>query len=379
LLYWLLYQKLYPFFHPFRIFRYLTFRTAFASLTALLIALFIGPYVIQKLREFQIGQFIREDGPQSHLKKSGTPTMGGVLIAIAILLPTMLWSDPANPFVWITVFSTLAFGAIGFADDYIKVVQRRSLGLTARAKLLWQGLAGASVAAMLVGLQQFKMFSTQLTVPFVKSLRPDLLWHAWPSTVPHLGLLAFLPFVVFITLVLVFSSNAVNLTDGLDGLAIGCTIIAAGALAVLTYVSGHVVFADYLELQRMPMVGELTVFCGSMVGASIGFLWYNAHPAEIFMGDVGSLALGGAIGTVAVIIRQELLLPFIGGIFILEAVSVILQVGSYKLRNKKRIFKMAPLHHHFEQCGWSESKIIVRFWIGALVFALFALTTLKLR
>ncbi|MGP8175674.1 MAG: phospho-N-acetylmuramoyl-pentapeptide-transferase [Terracidiphilus sp.] len=379
MLYWLLYQKLYPYFHPFRIFRYLTFRTAFASGTALLIALFIGPWVIQKLREFQIGQFIREDGPQSHLKKSGTPTMGGVLIIIAILLPTVLWSDPANPFVWITVFSTIAFGAIGFADDYIKVVQRRNLGLTARAKLLWQGLAGALVAIALVVLEQFKVFSTRLTVPFIKQWRPDLAWHVWPSTVPHLGFLAFLPFIAFVVFVLMGSSNAVNLTDGLDGLAIGCTIIAAGALAVLTYVSGHVVFADYLELQRMPMVGELTVFCGSMVGASIGFLWYNAHPAEIFMGDVGSLALGGAVGTVAIIIRQELLLPFIGGIFILEAVSVLLQVGSYKLRNKKRIFKMAPLHHHFEQLGWSESKIIVRFWIGALVFALFALTTLKLR
>jgi phospho-N-acetylmuramoyl-pentapeptide-transferase len=379
LLYWLLYEKLFPFFHPFRIFRYLTFRTAFASGTALLIALFIGPYVIQKLRDFQIGQFIREDGPQTHLKKSGTPTMGGVLIAIAILLPTVLWSDPGNPFVWITVFSTLAFGAIGFADDYIKVVKKRSLGLTARAKLLWQGLAGATVAMALVALQQFHLFSTRLTVPFIKQWRPDLLWHGWPSTNPQLSLLAFVPFVIFITLVLVFSSNAVNLTDGLDGLAIGCTIVAAGALAVLTYVSGHVVFADYLELQHMPMVGELTVFCGSMVGASIGFLWYNAHPAEVFMGDVGSLALGGAIGTVAVVIRQELLLPFIGGIFVLEAVSVILQVGSYKLRNKKRIFRMAPLHHHFEQLGWSESKVIVRFWILALVFALFALTTLKLR
>jgi phospho-N-acetylmuramoyl-pentapeptide-transferase len=378
LLYWLLYEKLFPFFHPFRIFRYLTFRTAFASGTALLIALFIGPWVIQKLREFQIGQYVRDDGPQSHLKKTGTPTMGGILIGIAVLLPTVLWSDPANPFVWITVFSTLAFGAIGFADDYIKVVQRRSLGLTARAKLLYQGLAGAAVAIALVVMQQFKLFSTQLTVPFVKSWHPDLQWH-WLGSIPHLGLLAFLPFVVFVTLFLALSSNAVNLTDGLDGLAIGCTIIAAGALAVLTYVSGHVVFADYLELQRMPMVGELTVFCGSMVGASIGFLWYNAHPAEIFMGDVGSLALGGAIGTVAVIIRQELLLPFIGGIFILEAVSVILQVGSYKLRHGKRIFKMAPLHHHFEQLGWQESKVIVRFWIGALVFALFALTTLKLR
>ena len=378
MLYWLLYEKLFPFFHPFRVFRYLTFRTAFATGTALLIALFIGPWVIQKLREFQIGQYVRDDGPQSHLKKSGTPTMGGVLIAIAVLLPTVLWSDPANPFVWITVISTLAFGAIGFADDYIKVVQKRSLGLTARAKLLYQGLAGAGVAAALVVLGQFKLFSTQLTVPFIKSWRPDLQWH-WLGSIPHLGFLAFLPFVVWVILILVGSTNAVNLTDGLDGLAIGCTIIAAGALTVLTYVSGHVVFADYLELQRMPLVSELTVFCGAMVGASIGFLWYNAHPAEIFMGDVGSLALGGAIGTVAIIIRQELLLPFIGGIFVLEALSVILQVGSYKLRNKKRIFKMAPLHHHFEQLGWSESKIIVRFWIGALVFALFALTTLKLR
>ncbi len=378
MLYWLLYEKLFPFFHPFRIFRYLTFRTAFASLTALLIALFIGPYVIQKLREFQIGQFVRDDGPQSHLKKTGTPTMGGVLIAIAILVPTVLWSDPANPFVWVVVFSTIAFGAIGFADDYIKVVQRRSLGLTARAKLLWQGLTGIVVAAALVVLNQFGVFSTRVTVPFIKAWRPDMQWHHWPATLPHLALFAFVPFVLWVVLWLVGTSNAVNLTDGLDGLAIGCTIIAAGALAVLTYVSGHVVFADYLELQRMPMVGELTVFCGSMVGASIGFLWYNAHPAEIFMGDVGSLALGGAIGTVAIMIRQELLLPFIGGIFILEAASVLLQVGSYKLR-KKRIFKMAPLHHHFEQLGWSESKVIARFWIGALVFALFALTTLKLR
>jgi phospho-N-acetylmuramoyl-pentapeptide-transferase len=378
LLYWLLYEKLFPFFHPFRIFRYLTFRTVFASLTALLIAMFIGPYVIQKLREFQIGQYIREDGPQSHQKKSGTPTMGGVLIVIAILLPTVLWSDPANPFVWIAVCSTLAYGAIGFADDYTKVVHRRNLGLTARAKLFWQALAGAGVAVVLVVLTQFKLFATQLSVPFIKAFHPDLQWHRWPSTLPHLGLLAFVPFVAFVIFVLMGTSNAVNLTDGLDGLAIGCTIIAAGALTVLTYVSGHVVFADYLELQRMPLVAELTVFCGSMVGASIGFLWYNAHPAEVFMGDVGSLALGGAIGTVAVIIRQEFLLPFIGGIFVLEAVSVVLQVGSYKLR-KKRIFKMAPLHHHFEQLGWSESKVIVRFWIMALVFALFALTTLKLR
>ena len=223
--------------------------------------------------------------------------------------------------------------------------------LTARAKLLWQGLAGALVAIALVVMDQFKLFNTRLSVPFIKSLRPDLLWHAWPSTIPHLALLAFLPFVIWVVLWLVGTSNAVNLTDGLDGLAIGCTIIAAGALTVLTYVSGNVVFADYLELQHMPRVGELTVFCGTMVGASIGFLWYNAHPAEIFMGDVGSLAIGGAIGTVAIMIRQELLLPFIGGIFVLETLSVILQVGSYKLRNGKRIFKMAPLHHHFELKG----------------------------
>jgi phospho-N-acetylmuramoyl-pentapeptide-transferase len=378
LLYWLLYEKLFPFFHPFRIFRYLTFRTAFASLTALLIALLIGPYVIQKLREFQIGQYIREDGPKSHQKKSGTPTMGGVLIVIAIILPTLLWADLSNPFVWIVVLATLAFGAIGFADDYIKVVKKRNLGLTARAKLFWQAFAAAGVAISLAVLTQFKMFSTQITVPFIKSLRPDLQWHALAS-IPHLGFLVFLPFVAFIIFVLMGSSNAVNLTDGLDGHAIGCTIIAAGALAVLTYVTGNVVLADYLDIQRVPTVGELTIFCGAMVGASIGFLWYNAHPAEVFMGDVGSLALGGAIGTVAVVIRQELLLPFIGGIFIIEALSVLLQVGSYKLRNKKRIFKMAPLHHHFEQIGWHESKVIARFWIGALVFALFALTTLKLR
>jgi len=377
LLYWLLYQKLFPYFHPFRIFRFLTFRTAFASLTALLIALLIGPFVIEKLRQFQISQYIRDEGPESHKKKSGTPTMGGVLIVIAILLPTILWSDPSNKFVWLVVFATLGFAAIGFADDYIKVVKRRNLGLTARAKMFWQTVVSLMISIALVVMQQFGLFSTRITVPFAKSFHPALTW-PWLGAVTHIGFLAFLPFVVFVTLVIVFSSNAVNLTDGLDGLAIGCTIIAAAALTVLTYVSGHVVFSDYLELQRMPMVSEVTVFCGAMVGASIGFLWYNAHPAEIFMGDVGSLALGGAIATVAVVIRQELLLPFIGGIFVLEGLSVILQVGSYKLR-KKRIFKMAPLHHHFELLGWSESKVIARFWIAALVFALFALTTLKLR
>ena len=378
MLYWLLYQKLFPYFPVFRIFRYVTFRCAFASMTAMLIGLLIGPFVIQRLREFQIGQFIREDGPQSHLKKGGTPTMGGVLICISILVPTLLWANLTNPYIWLVMFATVAFGGIGFADDYIKVVKKRNLGLTSWQKLALQFVVSGAIAVVLLVMRGEHAYSTRLMVPFVKKLRPDLIIGSLLSY-PHLWPLAFVPFVIFVMLVLTGSSNAVNITDGLDGLAIGCTIIAAGALTVLTYVSGHLVFADYLELQRMPMVSELTIFCGAMVGASIGFLWYNAHPAEVFMGDVGSLALGGAIGTVAVIIKQELLLPFIGGVFVLEILSVILQVGSYKLRNGKRIFKMAPLHHHFELMGWSESKVITRFWIAALVFALFALTTLKLR
>jgi phospho-N-acetylmuramoyl-pentapeptide-transferase len=377
LLYWLLYEQLFRYFSPFRIFRFLTFRTAFASLTALFMGLVVGPAVIRQLREFQIGQFIREEGPAAHHKKAGTPTMGGVLIAISIVVPTLLWADLSNMFVWLAVLATLAFGSIGFADDYLKVVHHRNLGLTARTKLALQVLTGVLLAVGLVLLQASGDYSTHLIVPFFKKFRPDLVIAALTRD-PHLWPLAFLPFILFVVLVVVGSSNAVNLTDGLDGLAIGCTVIAAGALTILTYVSGHARFADYLDLEHMPQVGELTIFCGAMVGASIGFLWYNAHPAEIFMGDVGSLALGGAIGTVAVIIKQELLLPFIGGVFVLEALSVILQVASYKLR-KKRIFKMAPLHHHFELLGWSESKIIVRFWIASLVFALFALTTLKLR
>ncbi len=377
MLYWLLYQKLYAYFPPFRIFRYVTFRTAFASLTALFMGLIIGPAIIRQLREFQIGQYIREEGPQAHQKKAGTPTMGGVLIIISIIIPTILWADLSNPFIWLVMFSTIGFGAIGFTDDYLKIVNKRNLGLTARMKLLLQFIAACAIGLVLVGLAGHKLYSTELMVPFFKQFRPDFVIEALRND-PHLWPLAFAPFVIVMMLVLVFSSNAVNLTDGLDGLAIGCTVIAAGALTVLTYLSGHAVFAEYLELQRMPQTAELTIFCGAMVGASIGFLWYNAHPAEIFMGDVGSLALGGAISTVAVIIKQELLLPFVGGIFVIEGLSVILQVGSYKLR-KKRIFKMAPLHHHFELLGWSESKIIIRFWILALIFALFALTTLKLR
>ncbi|MGH9633443.1 MAG: phospho-N-acetylmuramoyl-pentapeptide-transferase [Candidatus Angelobacter sp.] len=377
MLYWLLYQRLFAHFPPFRIFRYVTFRTAFASLTALFMGMIIGPAIIKQLRDFQIGQYIREEGPKGHQKKAGTPTMGGVLITIAIIVPTLLWADLSNTYIWLAIFSTIAFGAIGFADDYIKVVRKRNLGLTGRTKLVLQFLAAGFVGVALVTLTATRQYSTHLMVPFFKQFRPDLVIESFRHY-PHLWWLAFIPFVLFVMLVLVGSSNAVNLTDGLDGLAIGCTVIAAGALTVLTYLSGHALFSEYLELQKMPQVAEVTVFCGAMVGSSIGFLWYNAHPAEIFMGDVGSLALGGAIGTVAVIIKQELLLPFIGGIFVLEALSVIIQVASYKLR-KKRVFKMAPLHHHFELVGWSESKIIIRFWILALIFALFALTTLKLR
>ncbi|HUO60791.1 MAG TPA: phospho-N-acetylmuramoyl-pentapeptide-transferase [Candidatus Acidoferrales bacterium] len=379
MLYWFLYEYIFKHYNvgPFRIFRYLTFRTAFASVTALFMGLIIGPAIIHRLREFQIGQYIREEGPKAHQKKAGTPTMGGILIVIAIIVPTVLWSDLSNLFVWLTIFATLAYGGIGFADDYLKVAHKQNLGLTARSKMLLQILFGVIVAVALILMQARGLYSTHLIVPFLKRLRPDLVISGLMHN-PYLWPIAFMPFMIFVTFVIVGASNTVNLTDGLDGLAIGCTLIAAAALTVLTYVSGHAVFADYLELQRMPQVGELTVFCGAMVGASIGFLWYNAHPAEVFMGDVGSLALGGAIGTVAVIIKQELLLPFIGGVFVIEGLSVILQVGSYKLR-KKRIFKMAPLHHHFELLGWSESKVIVRFWIASLVFALFALTTLKLR
>lgn len=377
MLYWLLYQRLHTFFPPFRIFSYITFRTAFASLTALFMGMIVGPAIIRQLREFQIGQYIREEGPAAHQKKAGTPTMGGVLIVVAIVVPTLLWADLSNRYIWMVVLSTLAFAAIGFSDDYLKIVHHRNLGLTGRSKLGLQIAVSVIIAVVLVAMQAVGQYSTHLMVPFIKRFRPDLAIGSLLQS-PHLWIIAFLPFIFFVVLVIVGSSNAVNLTDGLDGLAIGCTIVAAAALTVLTYVSGHVRFAEYLELQKMPQVAELTVFCGAMVGSSIGFLWYNAHPAEIFMGDVGSLALGGAIGTVAVIIKQELLLPFIGGVFVLEALSVILQVGSYKLR-KKRIFKMAPLHHHFELIGWSESKVIVRFWIAALVFALFALTTLKLR
>jgi phospho-N-acetylmuramoyl-pentapeptide-transferase len=377
MLYYLLYHVLQKYFSPLNVFRYITVRTVYASLTAMFLALVFGPWLIRKLRELQIGQYIREEGPQEHKKKAGTPTMGGVLIVISTAVPVLMWADLSNAFVMLALFALLAFAAIGFIDDYAKVAKRQNLGLTGRRKITLQFAVSSFVGFILLMLATHSAYSTQLIVPFIKRFRPELVIHGLLNS-PHVWPLAFLPFMAFVALVITGSSNAVNLTDGLDGLAIGCTVIAAGALTILTYVSSNFRWATYLEIQYIPRVGELTVFCGALVGASLGFLWYNAHPAEVFMGDVGSLALGGALGTVAVVIKQELLLVFVGGIFVVEALSVILQVGSFKLRGK-RIFRMAPIHHHFELLGWSESKVIVRFWIVALVFALFALTTLKLR
>jgi phospho-N-acetylmuramoyl-pentapeptide-transferase len=377
MLYYLLYHVLQKYFSPLNVFRYITVRTVYASLTAMFLTLVFGPWLIRKLRELQIGQYIREEGPQEHKKKAGTPTMGGVLIVLSTAVPVLLWADLQNPFVLLSLFALLAFAAIGFVDDYAKVAKRQNLGLTARTKIALQVGVSSVAAIVLLVLATHSAYSTQLIVPFFKRFRPELVIHGLLHSA-NLWPLSFFPFLVFVALVITGSSNAVNLTDGLDGLAIGCTVIAAGALTVLTYVSSNYRWANYLEIQYIPRVGELTVFCGALVGASLGFLWYNAHPAEVFMGDVGSLALGGTLGTVAVIIKQEVLLVFVGGIFVVEALSVILQVGSFKLRGK-RIFRMAPIHHHFELLGWSESKVIVRFWIAALVFALFALTTLKLR
>jgi phospho-N-acetylmuramoyl-pentapeptide-transferase len=342
--------------------QYITFRTAAASLSALAISLAFGPWMVRKLREFQIGQVIRAEGPQSHRAKAGTPTMGGLLILTAALVPTLLWADLSNVYVWIAVLTTAGYGGIGFADDYLKVVRRSHHGLLPRYKMGLQVVIAIGVGLVLLWLQHDGLYSTRLIFPFFKRLIPDLGW-------------GYVPFAV---LVLVAVSNAVNLTDGLDGLAISTFAIAAGAYTALAYVTGHRVFAEYLLLVHLPRVAELTVFCGSLVGASLGFLWYNSYPAEIFMGDVGSLALGAALGSVAILIKQELLLPIVGGVFVLEAASVIIQVASFKLTGK-RVFRMAPLHHHFEQIGWSEPKVISRFVIVGIIFALFSLATLKLR
>ena len=351
-----------PYFGALNVVRYITFRTAAASLTALLISLLLGPWMIRRLREFQIGQVIRQEGPQSHRSKAGTPTMGGLLILTAAVVPTLLWADLANPYVWIAVLATAGFGAVGFADDYLKIVRRSHHGLRPRYKMALQVCVAVAVGLALMALAANNLYNTRVIFPFFKNLIPDLGWF----------------YVAFTVLVLVGATNAVNLTDGLDGLAISTFGVAAAAFTALAYVTGHAVLADYLLIVRFPPAGELTIFCGARVGASLGFLWYNSYPAEIFMGDVGSLALGGALGTVAILIKQELLLPIVGGVFVLEALSVIVQVGSFKLTGQ-RVFKMAPIHHHFELIGWSEPKVITRFLIVAVIFALFSLTTLKLR
>ena len=343
--------------------RYITFRTAAASITALVIGLLVGPWMIQKLRDFQIGQVIRQEGPATHRTKAGTPTMGGLLILTSVLVPTLLWADLATPFVWIAVLATAGFGAIGFADDYMKIAGRSHHGLLPRYKMLWQTVVGLMVGVALLVLASHDLYNTRLIFPFFKRLIPDLAY-------------LYLPFAAF---VLVGSTNMVNLTDGLDGLAISVFAVSAAAFTALSYVSTHAVFANYLQLIRLPPeAAELTIFCGALVGASLAFLWYNCYPAEIFMGDIGSLGLGGALGTVALLIKQELLLPLVGGVFVLEALSVIIQVASFKTTGR-RVFRMAPLHHHFELIGWSEPKVITRFLIAAIVFALFSLTTLKLR
>ncbi len=378
MLYWLLFQVLHKYIGAFRVFGYVTTRTALASLTALALSFLLGPWLIRKLREMSFGQHIREDGPQSHRKKAGTPTMGGLLIVTSIVVPTLLWADLRNQYVGLALLGLVGFGIIGFIDDYAKITKQRNLGLTS-----WQKFGAQVLCAMVIGfflllLHANQAYSTAINVPFFKQFKPDLLIdpltkHFW--TYP----LAFVLFYLFIVFVMVGSSNAVNLTDGLDGLAIGLMIIASGAMTMLTYISSHAAFSQYLDLARLPKSQELTIFCASMVGASLGFLWFNCHPAQVFMGDTGSLALGGGMGIVAVLIKQEILLIFIGGVYVMEALSVILQVGSYKLRHGKRIFKMAPIHHHFEALGWPESKVIVRFWIVGLIMAGFALTTLKLR
>jgi phospho-N-acetylmuramoyl-pentapeptide-transferase len=343
--------------------RYITFRTAAATLSALAISLALGPWMIRKLREFQIGQVIRTEGPTSHKPKAGTPTMGGLLILTAALVPTLMWADPANAYVWIAVLTTAGYGAIGFTDDYLKIVRRSHHGLRPRYKMAFQIAIGFVVGLALLALAHYGYYNTRLVFPFFKRLIPDL------------GV-AYLVFAVF---VLVAESNAVNLTDGLDGLAISVFAIAAAAYTALAYVTGHRVFAEYLLLVRFPQAAELTVFCGALVGASLGFLWYNSYPAEIFMGDVGSLALGAALGIVAILIKQELLLPIVGGVFVLEALSVVLQVAYFKATKGQRLFRMSPLHHHFELIGWSEPKVITRFVILGIIFALFSLATLKLR
>ncbi len=346
----------------FNVFKYITFRTALAVLTSLVISLLLGPKLIKMLRNFQIGQHIRDEGPKSHQSKAGTPTMGGILIIVAVIISVFLWGDWNNKYLWIVAVTSVLFAVLGGLDDYIKIVKKRNKGLSALMKLIGQILISASVGIILVMITASDGFSTEVYFPFFKNLTPDL------------GLL----FIPFVMVVIIGTSNAVNLTDGLDGLAVGSVMMAAATYSVFAYVAGNAVVADYLNVAYVRGVGELTVYMGALLGACIGFLWFNCYPAQMFMGDVGSLSLGGTIGVIAVLCKQELVLVIVGGLFVIEVLSVIIQVASYKSRGK-RIFKMAPLHHHFELSGWAEPKVVVRFWIISILFALLSLSTLKLR
>jgi len=358
----MLYIWLYPLHTEFsflNVFRYLSFRIIYAAVTAFLIAFVLAPWLIQKLQELRLGQQVRDDGPSTHLTKSGTPTMGGILILFAVVLSTLLWADVTNRYVWMVVVAILGFGLVGFLDDYLKFIRGRSKGLSASQKLVTQVLIALGIGLFLYFLPAF---SSKLNVPFFKNFTPDL------------GLF-YIPFVI---LVVVGSSNAVNLTDGLDGLAVGPVMIASLAYTIVAYVAGHRIISDYLLIPHIEGAGELAVFTAAIFGASLGFLWFNTYPASVFMGDVGSLPLGAALGTVAVISKHELLLLLVGGVFVIEAISVIFQVASFKSRGK-RIFLMAPIHHHFEMKGWEEPKVVVRLWIIAILLALLSLSTLKLR
>ncbi len=358
----MLYHLLYPLHTEYSVlyvFRYITFRTIYATITALMISFMLGPWLIATLQRLQIGQSIRKVGPESHFVKEGTPTMGGAMILLAIILPTLLWADLSNLYIWVTLLVTAGYGAVGFIDDYLKVVRKNSDGISARQKMFWQIII-ATAAALLLYFSTG--FDTHLSVPFFKNVNPDL------------GIF-YIPFAI---LVMVGASNAVNLTDGLDGLAIGPMIIAAGTFLMLAYLAGNAKLSAYLQITSIQGAGELAILCGAMVGAGLGFLWFNSYPAQVFMGDVGSLSLGGALGVVAVITKNEFLLVIVGGIFVIEALSVIVQVTSFRYWGR-RVFRMAPIHHHFELKGWPEPKIIVRFWIISIILALIALSTLKLR
>ncbi len=348
----------------FNVFSYLTLRAVLSCLTALAISLVLGPFVIRKLTAYKIGQAVRDEGPQTHLAKAGTPTMGGALILLAIGITTLLWGDLSNRFLWIVLLVTLSFGAIGWVDDYRKVVHQNAKGLSARAKFFWQSVVGIAAAGYLAWTSQSMPSLSELILPFFKNV-------AYP-----LGLFGFIVLTFF---VIVGTSNAVNLTDGLDGLAIMPSVMIGSALGIFAYVAGNAVFSKYLGVPYIPGAGELIIFCGAMAGAGLGFLWFNAYPAEVFMGDVGALALGAALGTIAVIVRQEVVLFIMGGVFVAETLSVVIQVLYFKWSGGKRIFRMAPLHHHYELEGWKESQVVVRFWIITMMLVLFGLSTLKLR